>query len=46
MKKLWKWLLGTQKQQCNIHTVIEPINCELSDNMKAQNYEYRKNRIR
>ena len=21
MKKLWKWLFGTQKQQCNIHDV-------------------------
>lgn len=21
MKKLWKWLFGTRKQQCNIHDV-------------------------
>jgi hypothetical protein len=22
MKKLWKWLFGTRKQQCNIHDVV------------------------
>lgn len=29
MKKLWKWLFGTQKQQCNINDVSESVcdNC-------------------
>ena len=27
MKKLWKWLFGTRKQQCNIHDVIHSISC-------------------
>lgn len=22
MKKLWKWLFGTRKKQCNIHDVV------------------------
>ena len=25
MKKLWKWLFGTRKQQCNIHGVSTSI---------------------
>jgi len=27
MKKLWKWLFGTRKQQCNINDVIHSITC-------------------
>jgi DnaJ-class molecular chaperone len=27
MKKLWKWLFGTRKQQCNIHDVSKSCPC-------------------
>ena len=26
MKKLWKWLFGTRKQQCNIHDVSNSLD--------------------
>ena len=34
MKKLWKWLFGTRKQQCNIHDVMCCLSVEQYDFLK------------
>lgn len=34
MKKLWKWLFGTRKQQCNIHDAVRCLSVEQYDFLK------------
>jgi hypothetical protein len=34
IKKLWKWLFGTRKQQCNIYDVVRCLSVEQYDFLK------------